>query len=279
MTHSKPPFPIGQILAITLSTALGGFLSLLLFTWGNLRVSGYGAVAWGVLGLLIGLSLRYPVVDRAMRWGMERWERTTPWLFALFGPVVLAIWFARAGLFGFGLWTQAVVLGFWGFVLGGLIWLIAWPDARKAFLRAFREIHVWAPLLYAVNIGMVAVVFFAAAGTFAAEAGLAQLRTPGAAGNPAAPFPTDPAIVHGKLMDFFAWHFLDSVPALKINEALHWAVPLDYDGAAMGVLLIGFKLAVIGPVIAACVQFWTEDKAIAEANERAAERARTEQTG
>ena len=102
------------------------------------------------------------VVDRAMRWGLERWERTTPWLFALFGPMVLAIWFVRVGLFGFGLWTQAIVLGFWAFVLGSLIWLIALPDGRKAFLRSFRAIHVWAPLLYASNIGMVAVVFFAA---------------------------------------------------------------------------------------------------------------------
>jgi len=272
--------PTSQILAITLSTALGGFLSLLLFTWGSLRWSAYGAVAWGVFGLLIGLSLRYPIVDRAMKWGLDRWETLSPWLFALFGPMALAIWFVRAGLFGFGLWTQAIVLGFWAFVLGSLIWLIALPDGRKAFLRSFRAIHVWAPLLYAINIGMVAVVFFAAAGTFAAEAGLAQFHYPGAAANPALPpFPTDPAILHGKLMDFFAWHFLDSVPALKINEALHWAVPLDYDGAAMGVLLIAFKLAVIGPVIAACVQFWTEDKAIAEANERAAERARVEQTG
>lgn len=279
MTQEKPKFPPGQILAITLSTTVGGYLSLLLFTWGNLHASAYGALAGGVFGLLIGLSLRYPMVDRAMQWGMDRWERYTPWLFALFGPIMLAIWFVRAGLFGFGLWTQAIMLGFWGFVLGTLIALIAWPDARKAFQRSFRDISVWAPLLYAINIGMVAVVFFAAAGTFAAEAGLAVLRYPGAAANPAPPFPTDPAIVHGKLMDFFAWHFLDAVPALKINDALHWSVPLEYDGAAMGVLLIAFKLAVIGPVVAACVQFWTEDKAITEANERAAERAKVEQTG
>ena len=88
---------------------------------------------------------------------------------------------------------------------------------------------------------------------------------------------SDPETLHGRLMDFFVWHFLDAIPALKINDALQWKVPLEYHGWVLGLLLIGFKLAVIGPTIAAFVLFWKESRGRAEALEAAARRAQVEQ--
>ena len=77
-------------------------------------------------------------------------------------------------------------------------------------------------------------------------------------------------------MDFFVWHFLDAVPVLKINDALQWKVPLEYDGWPLGILLIAFKLVVIGPTIAAFALYWTEGRKQAAVLKAAAERAKFE---
>ena len=62
----------------------------------------------------------------------------------------------------------------------------------------------------------------------------------------------DPQIKPGDLsmiQDFYLWHFLESIPGLKIPETLLWNVPFKYKDGFSGLLLLAFKLAVILPVI------------------------------
>jgi hypothetical protein len=52
------------------------------------------------------------------------------------------------------------------------------------------------------------------------------------------------------------WHFLESVPLLRINETLHWQEPLVYRGAAAGWLVVALKVAVILPLIQMIRGYW-----------------------
>jgi len=261
-----------ELLLVAFSSGLGGFLTGLLVTWGNIRISlVISGIAAGI-ALLAVLSSRYPRVDQATKAFFGAWDRVMPWLLSIAGPVGLAYWIVRGSLLGWPLWLQAIVLGIWGSALAGMLWILAWPEARKASFVWLTDLHAWAPFLYAFNLAAIATVFFAACATIATQAGAVTLRLPGGA-SPGA----DPGTLHGRLMDFFVWHFLDAVPALKINDALQWKVPLEYDGWVLGLLQIAFKLAVIGPTIAAYVLYWQEGRRSDAAIAAAAARAKVEQ--
>lgn len=61
-----------------------------------------------------------------------------------------------------------------------------------------------------------------------------------------------------EIATFYAWHFLEAVPVLKIPETLRWAPPLMYTDSQTGVLVLTYKIAVILPVIATFFVFWKE---------------------
>ena len=67
----------------------------------------------------------------------------------------------------------------------------------------------------------------------------------------------DSTILHGMLLDFFAWHFFAELP-LHVNETLQWDEPMRYRGAGMGLILLLFKVTVIGPVVAVFVLWWQQ---------------------
>ena len=52
---------------------------------------------------------------------------------------------------------------------------------------------------------------------------------------------------YGQYADFFAWHFAEQIPLLKVNETLHWEVPLSYEGGA-GWLVLAFRVLVLIPL-------------------------------
>jgi len=44
----------------------------------------------------------------------------------------------------------------------------------------------------------------------------------------------DTSPLYGQYADFFAWHFAEQVPLLRMNETLHWKVPLTYQAERGG---------------------------------------------
>lgn len=58
----------------------------------------------------------------------------------------------------------------------------------------------------------------------------------------------DTSPYYGEYADFFAWHFAEQVPLLKVNETLHWKVPLTYEGGA-GWLVLAFRFLVLVPLV------------------------------
>jgi len=158
------------------------------------------------------------------------------------GLLVLAPYFlARAVL----QWTQtalptlvhAVVLLAFFLALGYWAWMISGERGSQLFRRLYRQGVEW-PFLFSVALLLFAVLCFASLSSTLNDHGLIRF---------------EPAIAHGefwRFQDFYAWHFLNSIPGLKLTETLKWRLPYDYKDSLSGALLLCFKLIVIVPVIA-----------------------------
>jgi len=157
------------------------------------------------------------------------------------GLLILAPYFlARAVL----QWTQsslptvahAIVLTAFFLALGGWAWIISGERGSRLFRTLYRRGVKW-PFLFSIAMLLFAVLCFASLSSTLNDHGLIRF---------------EPAIARGefwRFQDFYAWHFLNSIPGLKITETLRWTQPYEYKDSLSGVLLLGFKLVVIIPVI------------------------------
>src|SRR5262249_54861251 len=118
------------------------------------------------------------------------------------------------------------------------------PRRRKLFL-VLNRIGSFTPLAYSFNVLFIAVYFFSSASFVLAQRGLLDFRSE-----------THGALLPGRISDFYLWHFFDAVSVLDVPRTLHWSVPLTYNSANVGLLLLLFKLTVIIPVIAAFASYW-----------------------
>jgi hypothetical protein len=140
-------------------------------------------------------------------------------------------------------WVEARELALldiaFGFVLvvltiGGLAWaftrgaLLGWVDVGRfdAVLRA-------------------AILTSFAVGTFASLTGLLYLDDTLELRNA----PKDDDLVMDEMIEFYAWHLVNTVPTLDVASTLNWQEPFSFDQREGGLLLIAFKGLVILPLI------------------------------
>jgi hypothetical protein len=116
---------------------------------------------------------------------------------------------------------------------------------RERLFNALQKVGRFTPFIYSFNVLWIAMVFFSSVTYVLVEHEL--MKFSGSAEQDVSP---------EALLDFYGWHFLDALPLLKVNETLHWEKPLTYDSAWVGLLLLGFKVTVIVPVIAAFAWYW-----------------------
>jgi hypothetical protein len=64
------------------------------------------------------------------------------------------------------------------------------------------------------------------------------------------------ALDAASVASFFTWHLAEAVPLVRISESLQWNTPLVYEGALAGWLVLGFKVAVIIPLIQSIRIYW-----------------------
>jgi hypothetical protein len=196
----------------------------------------FPAVLFG-LGVL---SAKYPRIERTIDALFSGYFKVTIWMMIALAPAALTMGVAtgiqRSGV----LWLQVPAFVAWGALLGLSIWFLT-TDARRARLfDSLRHVGGLAPLAYSFNVLVAAIAFFGSLTTVLLANGYIAMD-----GDPR------------RAMDFYLWHFLDAIPVLKINETLLWASPpITYHQARVGVLLLIFKIAVIGPVIAAFTGYW-----------------------
>jgi hypothetical protein len=157
------------------------------------------------------------------------------------GLLILAPYFlARAVL----QWTQSalptvahatVLMAFFA-ALGAWAWMISGERGSRLFRTLYEHGVKW-PFLFSIALLLFAVLCFASLSSTLNDHGLIRF---------------EPAIARGefwRFQDFYAWHFLNSIPGLKITETLKWPQPYDYKDSFSGALLLVFKLVVIIPVI------------------------------
>lgn len=171
------------------------------------------------------------------------------------GGLVLAI------SFGGMLYTAVVNAYTWLQVVFLLVFLIldAWVLAilfdegrrSKMSLELIRD-DVLGGLYPILALGtaffLLAIAIFATSAVLLEERGLVDFRDPSCA----SPCVLDAAA----LSNFYTWHLTDALPLLRVNDTLHWEEPLVYEGALAGWLVLGFKLAVIIPLIQAFRIYW-----------------------
>jgi steroid delta-isomerase-like uncharacterized protein len=64
-------------------------------------------------------------------------------------------------------------------------------------------------------------------------------------------------------LSFYLWQLFELIPAVKINDALGWNVPLKKLGSVAGFLLIGFRVVVIFVLLKAFRDWWIKRGTIA----------------
>jgi hypothetical protein len=132
-------------------------------------------------------------------------------------------------------WGQGIVLGLAAALMFWCLSYIHVPGSRHRFLTFLSQKGVFVPLIVAANFLLACVAVFSSlvlvfpsSHTFFAET-------------------TQPT--HGRLANFFLWHFLDMIPVIEANETINWNAPLTYTHKGVGFILLLFKVAVAWPVI------------------------------
>jgi hypothetical protein len=142
-------------------------------------------------------------------------------------------------------WAIVALLPVFVAVLGfALFWLFEERRRKRLFSALMRDgLFGWlSPLIVAALIFVFALSVFSVATFLFLDWNAVTLT---AASCVRCPVKLD------EVLNFYTWHFLQAVPLLMINESLQWNVPLVYNGALAGWLVLGFKAAVIVPLIQA----------------------------
>ena len=232
---------------VLLVVLLGGAIWVLV-TWAigdPWAFAGYAAAAV-VLGGVGVLSVRSRRVSEWMDAAFRGYFRITAWFAAVWLPIVVAR--ALSEVVARSSFAIAVLVLFtWLAVFGLLVGALSTEARRRRIWKSLSRVGPAAPFVYTLVVAQIAIILFATLAFVLAE-------------REAIEFGTRDAVVHiaepVDALDFFAWHALDSIPALEITGTLRWDEPLGYDNAGVGLLLLVFKVAVIAPIVAAFVSFW-----------------------
>lgn len=175
------------------------------------------------------------------------WVRVLAWLAAVVVPVFIARALSEF-VAGSPLAVALIVLLTWfAFFCVGVRCLSS-EARRERVWKDLSRIGPAAPFVYAFVLAELAIVLFATLAFVLADREVIRFGTD----QSVAPLVAEPA----DALDFFAWHMLDSIPALEITGTLRWDEPLGYDDAGVGLLLLVFKVVVIAPIVATFVSFW-----------------------
>ncbi len=198
------------------------------------------------IGTLITLGLLsrvLPVIEHAMHYGLA--------YYLIFTAIVMALLLPGVMYFKLAQWVadgDAATLKIAFFVISGAIWLglvsLLCPSRMQAKLfDALKAFGWFTPLIFLFNYIAGSTVFF---GFFAF-----YLYGTGAEG----------ILDSDSYLNLFGYHFLDSIPALKVTDTLDLQEPMpDMRPLGLGFLLLLFKLAVLIPAIGAFRAYWKSDR-------------------
>lgn len=247
---ARAPKPLDWVIGLAFLLALGTFVVYEVRTSSPGKLLGWGLTTALLLGVGV-LAVRYPAFDRAMRRGFNAYMRFAFWAFALLLPIVAFRWVFAAVTWRLPLWAQIPAFVLLGALLAWAILQIATKARRERFFQAAGRAGGFAPLIYIVNVVMIAAMFFASVAFILVRNGVVAVGVQG----------TD-QVLFGKLLDFFTWQFLKLIPLVDVTETLKWQAPLAYDAGAFAFVVLLFRVAVIVPAIGAFAGYFEQRAAL-----------------
>jgi hypothetical protein len=237
----------GVLTALAILVLLGaaaGVVAILFFDVSPTKV--LALVAFVTIAIALGvLSAYFKIVDLGISKFFDLWLRFLLWAFVTLIPLAVFRFVSVYILANFSLPFQILAFVAWGLLLAYALLLIATESSRDRLFGMLQAIGGLAPVIYSINVLMVAVIFFSSVTYVLASHGLLTLTS--RTGRP---------VALESLLDFYVWHFFEGVPLLKVNQTLRWDEPWTYESAAVGWILLLFKLVVIVPVIGAFLGYW-----------------------
>jgi hypothetical protein len=197
-----------------------------------------------VVGAAAFLVNRYEVVEVGASRAFVAYFTGLAWLFAALAPVWVA--YSAGVLIQEQLpgWLQAVALLVYGGLLAWGLRSVSTPRRRERLFARLENIGPSAPWVYAVDLVIVAAVFFGTVTFVLHEREVVELVA------------AEAEVTGGRAVDLYLWHFSEAIPLLRVTETTGWTRPLEHDHAVVGWLLLTFKVAVILPLIAAFRGYW-----------------------
>lgn len=134
-----------------------------------------------------------------------------------------------------------------------VIGLVAFPWSRPLWLtfNSYNPAHWWGFLLPASNtlyIALMATAGFALVSAFLYLQGLATTSPERALSDH--PFNAS--------FEYYAWSFLNAIPVLELPNTLGWELSFRYTDQVSRLLLLLYKILVIGPMIATGILVWRD---------------------
>ncbi len=220
-----------------------------------------GSFATGFTGLLGGtgifLALAGNQLSKVFDWRSTGLEPIADWLnnlrLTLFETgigfevsVALLIWAlvgpAPNGVFT---WLGIVSVLVATFFLSVLAIRRMWTAQERERVRLrLARFGAFAPFVYPVGLFMQVLVLFTLTTSIFVAHGVVDFVQ------------DDPS--NATIAAFYCWHFLELVPLVQVPETLRWDPPLSYEQWQVGMLVLGFQLAGVVPVIAVIREFWRE---------------------
>jgi hypothetical protein len=161
--------------------------------------------------------------------------------FLLFGIGVYVV--VRLAVEELPLAGDVVVLALVYVPLGWLIYALS--KQPEETLAPVRRHGLSQPLMFVVGLWLAAIGWVSALSFVLVEQGVVEFTT--RAG--------DVVTSSGQLADFYVWQSFEQIPALAVNDTLHWEVPLDYAGGA-GFVVLGFKVLILLPLVPVLLAAW-----------------------
>lgn len=204
------------------------------------------SISWVLgLALLSFLMIRFRNVEVIFTRFVDSYLRFSVMMLVAISPIIGFSFLTQFVLDRLPLWAQIVVFSIWGALLTLSLLQIATKTRRDRLLTKLKTFSLGLPFAYSFVVLAFALQFFSSVTFVIKEHDLLVLKGQNSSN-----------LTPGNISDFYLWHFLESIPVLKVNSTLKWKEPITYDSTIVGWLLLLFKTTVVVPVIAAFAWYW-----------------------
>lgn len=158
---------------------IGGTAALLAFLFFDVSLTKLLAIVIfsAIMFVVVLLCLRFEIVDRGVQKFFNVWLWFCIWAVVSLAPLTAFRFLSEYVLTNFSLPFQIVAFAAWGLLLAGTLLLIATESNRDRLFEVLQNVGGLAPVIYSINVLMMAVIFFSAVTYVMASHGVVALSS------------------------------------------------------------------------------------------------------